>query len=483
MRPPLISTLLMRTRAVPRGGVRAAVVVSCVSLVAALGNLPAAAFGPADWSPEAMIPPQGRRNVYRQSEREFLESVRRGRQTVAPSGLAGLLQSAVGTLAAAQAAGAQDAERGEFRCALCHVGTLFGRPVVGLPRRRTLVEEAESLAATVGLRGQGVVTAGFPRLPVAPGLDASLTAAAHVLSKARPLAEPTGRFVGQTKPLPWWTLKYKTTWLADGSLEGPMVPGIYVLGESGGGTSPERIDRVLDRDAQRFRDVTAALFDCDPPAYCDFFPAATIDLAAAKRGQHLFRRMCSRCHGDYAKAWDRTDADSLGPAELLRTEGVHFPEGLQVHDVGTDSTRWQLMPLLAEPFNELPVSRRLGLRVVPRAGYVPPPLVGVWARWPYFHNNSAPSLYAVLTPGDRRPTKWWVVDADKPGQGFDATINGFPPEEDVPLRQRVAERLFDTTRPGAGNRGHDRDIFIDDRGRDLLTHESRLDLIEFLKTL
>ena len=38
-------------------------------------------------------------------------------------------------------------------------------------------------------------------------------------------------------------------------------------------------------------------------------------------------------------------------------------------------------------------------------GYVAPPLDGIWASAPYFHNGSVPTLWHVLHP-DERPAVW-----------------------------------------------------------------------------
>ena len=40
--------------------------------------------------------------------------------------------------------------------------------------------------------------------------------------------------------------------------------------------------------------------------------------------------------------------------------------------------------------------------VEPQEGYVPPPLVGIWMRYPYFHNGSAPTLCDVVTRPSQR---------------------------------------------------------------------------------
>ncbi len=46
-------------------------------------------------------------------------------------------------------------------------------------------------------------------------------------------------------------------------------------------------------------------------------------------------------------------------------------------------------------------------------GYVTPPLHGVWASAPYFHNGSVPDVWSVLKPQDR-PTMWRRVSSQTP---------------------------------------------------------------------
>ena len=71
-------------------------------------------------------------------------------------------------------------------------------------------------------------------------------------------------------------------------------------------------------------------------------------------------------------------------------------------------------------------------------GYLAPPLYGIWATAPYFHNGSVPDLWGVLTPEDR-PALWrrWSTPArpDQDGRvvmGFDTDL----------------QRAFDTERVG-----------------------------------
>jgi hypothetical protein len=107
-------------------------------------------------------------------------------------------------------------------------------------------------------------------------------------------------------------------------------------------------------------------------------------------------------------------------------------------------------------------------------GYVAPPLDGVWASAPYFHNGSVPTLWHVLRP-DQRPTIWRRtsdrLDHERVGLEFETADRIPPPGTDVAVRRS----FFDTTRRGKSNFGHDYP--------QRLSEAERIALLEYLKTL
>jgi hypothetical protein len=161
---------------------------------------------------------------------------------------------------------------------------------------------------------------------------------------------------------------------------------------------------------------------------------------------------------------------------------VRYHEDTPVVDVGTDSWRNLGMVSLLQ-LNDLAISKKSGTVIELQQGYVPPPLVGIWARFPYFHNNSAPSLCAVLTRASERPVTYYGGEQDDPARDFDRECNGYPSGDKVPaawLRDR--DSLYDTTRDGLGNQGHDEGVFLQN-GSELFTPEQKHDIIAFLQTL
>lgn len=104
------------------------------------------------------------------------------------------------------------------------------------------------------------------------------------------------------------------------------------------------------------------------------------------------------------------------------------------------------------------------------------PLNGIWATAPYFHNGSVPTLYDLLLPVD--PPEGDAEDAQVRPKTFMVGSRELDVEK-VGFKHGVDEYdgfLFDTTTPSNSNKGHE-------YGARKLTHEDRLDLVEFLKGL
>jgi hypothetical protein len=102
------------------------------------------------------------------------------------------------------------------------------------------------------------------------------------------------------------------------------------------------------------------------------------------------------------------------------------------------------------------------------------PLTGIWAVSPYLHNGSVPNLYALLSPQNERPDPFWTGSKQ-----FDPVKVGHDPSE------LKGGYLYDVTRPGNSNHGHE---FKDGpRGNGVigpgLSPEDRWAIIEYLKSL
>ena len=245
----------------------------------------------------------------------------------------------------------------------------------------------------------------------------------------------------------WWLLKKKHALYYNGLGRGDFArlssaSGMLTLKDS---TEAERIDA-------RFPDVLAWIRTIEAPAY-----PHPVDASRAARGRDVFEKRCAECHGSYGGA------------------GESFPNLLvDLETVGTD-------PALAQSYAKRPEYRTWYNRswyargphaatLQPTGGYVAPPLDGIWATAPYFHNGSVPTLRDVLD-SDRRPAYW---RRDFSNSNYDEADGGWVTEK----RDRVdpGDRLtYDTTLTGYGNGGHE--------FGDILSDEARTDLIEYLKTL
>src|SRR5262249_50017588 len=111
-------------------------------------------------------------------------------------------------------------------------------------------------------------------------------------------------------------------------------------------------------------------------------------------------------------------------------------------------------------------------------GYQAPPLDGVWATAPYFHNASVPTIYHVLNSRARpkifaRSYRSEKEDYDTERVGWKITVLDRPPDPKLPASER--RKIYDTSLPGRGNTGH---TFGDE-----LTEDQRRAVIEYLKTL
>jgi hypothetical protein len=406
-----------------------------------------------------------------------------------------------------------------FSCGACHMGELFGIPVPGLtnrfPRaneffitgkRAIALVEPHLASATLGLNADSrrmlqsakrSLARVEARMPSKDGLDTSLAHVALSLSHRQkdayatpsrwletfPRKDEIRHAVSDSKPAPWWNVKYKNKWLLDGSVvSGNPIWTNILWNEIGRGTDLVLLEEWMDDHQQEIDELTAAIFASRAPRYTDFFPAESIDLEAARRGQKLFNGNCVRCHGSYEKAWDRPDADQLSPEEILATVQVRYFSDTPVVDVGTDPQRAASMKSLLQ-LNDLALSQRKGVLIQVQKGYVPPPLEGIWARWPYFHNNSAPSLCAVLTAGVKRPSFYFAGEARDKERDFDATCNGYPQGGNVPEAwKKNPRRRFDSSMAGLSNKGHDEGIFLRG-GQEMYSEAEKAELIMFLKTL
>ena len=141
---------------------------------------------------------------------------------------------------------------------------------------------------------------------------------------------------------------------------------------------------------------------------------------------------CASCHGAYSPRYTH-DPDFLATPELAGQAAFRVPNEI----IGTDpaytyATNQGVSDYFEYSWLFYPESTgEVGSCYGPNEaeayrGYLAPPLYGVWATAPYFHNGSVPNVWEVLKAEDRKPI-WRRVSAPSPsGQdvvtGFDTNL-------------------------------------------------------------
>jgi mono/diheme cytochrome c family protein len=181
----------------------------------------------------------------------------------------------------------------------------------------------------------------------------------------------------------------------------------------------------------------------------------TSDASVVARGQDIYTHYCADCH-------------AIG--------GKYTGQVTPLAEVQTDEHR-----LNSYTEKLVPIQREYGkgyewsfTHFHKTNGYANAPLDGIWARAPYLHNGSVPTLYDLLTPAERRnsgsPT-FYTGHAV-----YDTQNVGF--RTDVDNVDGRKSSVYVLTEPGNSNKGH-----TGYRYGTELSEEDKRALIEYLKTL
>ena len=347
-------------------------------------------------------------------------------------------------------------------CLACHQGQVGGRLIPGVPNSNyaleTLTEEVR-LLKVMQRKPLGHMDMGSLLLPL--GTTNGTTNAVIfgvALMRHRDAAlnivqrPPRFDLVHHDMDAPaWWHYRSRRSLYADGfAAKGHRMLMQFLLVKENG---PEKFAAWEDE----FRDIESWIESLEPPQW-----PGPIDASLAAVGKAVFAAHCASCHGTY------------GP------DGSYPERLVSIDEVGTDRVR--LDSLTAKDRSDLNASwfghmGADGAELADRAagqGYVAPPLDGVWASAPYFHNGSVPTLWHVLHPGER-PTVWRRTPT-----GYDESRVGLEVEEldalpDGKLLPSVRRQYFDTRKPGKNAAGHD--------FPDSLSADEKTAVLEYLKTL
>ena len=187
-----------------------------------------------------------------------------------------------------------------------------------------------------------------------------------------------------------------------------------------------------------------------------------IDSIKAAAGEKLYKVTCQGCHGEHQR-------DLQG--HPIYTSPKHIP--LKV--VKTDSER--LDALTEDMYHQIavnPLNEYIQAARQKEHGYVAPKFWGIWSRFPYLHNASVPTVFDLLSEPSSRPAQFSLKNASEK-ERFDTEKMGLTKTN--PKLDFVSRRVYNTKNPGQSNAGHYFESFK------TLTHENKLEIIEYLKTL
>jgi hypothetical protein len=344
-------------------------------------------------------------------------------------------------------------------CLMCHAGTVAGQTIIGLGNASLDLQSLfEDLSAADGINLNLPFQFSYVRGTIDPLNTASLLLQfrdENLELLPQPVKLPFTTDVCSDPPA-WWLLKRKITrdWTGIIDARSSRIDMVNLL-------TPLNSGAYIRKQEGAFADISAFLFSIEAPKYP--FP---VDAGLANRGAELFRQHCAKCHGTYGPGGKYPN--EIVPLERIGTDRL-LAEGVRDEIVDRLNQSW--------------LAKEIGpdgkpIRFEHQAGYQAPPLDGVWATAPYFHNGSVPTVYHVLN-STARPKVYTrsyrtgkeEYDAVKLGWRFTELAKSADPA--LPGHER--RRIYDSTLPGRGNAGH--------TFGDKLTDGERFAVIEFLKTL
>ena len=347
-----------------------------------------------------------------------------------------------------------------MNCFACHGGTVYGTSYPGAPNNQIALQTlTEEIRATKFRVGASLSRMDIGSLIVPLGTTNGTTNAVVFgmgLMNQRDTelnyvpAPPKGFTHHDMDAPPWWYFYKRERLYIDGFAEkGHRGLMQFML-------IPENGPDFFREHEQDFQDVYAYISSLRPPEYPHHVQT---DLAEA--GRELFSNHCSECHGTYGDSW--TYPNRRVPIEEIQTDPVRL---LALNEEGRAKYGESWFAHFGEQDEQVTVARP--------NGYVAPPLDGIWASAPYFHNGSVPTLWGILRP-EARPLIW-----RRTSDQFDETKVGFTVEtfdkKPTPVQDVAKNRsVFDTRIEGKGNQGHSYGENLD--------NQEKIAVLEYLKTL
>lgn len=222
--------------------------------------------------------------------------------------------------------------------------------------------------------------------------------------------------------------------------------------------------RPEDMDLSRLYRIETWLMTLPAPTYP--FP---IDEERAARGKQIYDDKCASCHS---------------------FAGARIGEVTPLAEIGTDRSRVDSYTVdLLEAQKDYTSGQNWAFSHFRKTdGYANLPLDGIWARAPYLHNGSVPTMRALLSPPAKRPVAFTtggdVYDQQSMGFVHEALVPESGNGADVIYRRKSGEPytgngfVLDTERRGNGRAGHSGPAY-----GTTLSQADKDALIEYLKTL
>ncbi len=362
-----------------------------------------------------------------------------------------------------------------MNCLVCHAGTVAGQTIIGLPNNAldfsSIYEDVERTVTILhgnkpgnpafpeGLmflaKGKNPAHVEFPDglLSVSKGTFNSFTFSVYFMSLRdrdlnvgdKPIdLKPLNHYLD---PPPLWHATKKKSFYND-AFTPKSVRSLMQFS-----LDPTFSGDVFKSWEGDYEDIYSWLHTIESPKY-----AGNINGTLAAQGREIYSGTCQRCHGTPGKGGEYKNI--VVPIEVVNTDRGRM-DGLSPEFKKHFSNSW--MGYYGD--NKI---------ITQATGYIAPPLDGIWATAPYFHNGSVPTLYHVLFP-DERPSVWQVKDYN----AYDHSRVGLLVDEcsQMPQTHSLNERrtYYDASRQTMSNGGH--------RFADGLSKEQRLSLLEYLKSL
>ena len=190
----------------------------------------------------------------------------------------------------------------------------------------------------------------------------------------------------------------------------------------------------------------------------------TVRKSLADKGKALFDKNCQSCH--------KAGTTEIYPPQDVGTD----PNRVAVFN---DATRGDLIAGLRKacPDKKICAGVPDDSILKKETGYMAVPLDGIWARAPYLHNGSVPTLRHLLVPELREEANaktFWRGNPD-----YDQKNVGWVwDQQKMPTAKR-----YSTSLEGNSNKGHDAGRYLRSDGKGRWEGEELEALLEYLKTL